>query len=84
MRVHRGWVEVAVGARAGCRGRRRTHVQADGQMGVIQLRGTAGGVVRDVEVRYQGERSLVCDDVFHRGVTRGSSKGVSLLSWAPV
>ena len=43
MRVHRGWVGVAVGARAGRRGRRRTHVQADDQMAGIQLRGTAGG-----------------------------------------
>ena len=35
VRVHRGWVGVAVGARIGCQGRRRTHVQADDQMGTI-------------------------------------------------
>ena len=35
VRVHRGWVGVFVGARAGCRGCRRTHVQADDQMGMV-------------------------------------------------
>ena len=84
VRVHRSWVGVAVGARAGCRGRRRTHVQANDQIGVIQLGGMAGVVVRDIKVRHQGECGLVCNDVIHHGVTRWSSKGVSLLSWAPV
>ena len=73
VRVHRGWVGVAVGACAGRRGRRRAHVQADDQMGVVQLGGTARGVIRDLEVRQQGERDLVCDDVVYCGVARWSS-----------
>ena len=59
-------------------------MQADNQMGMIQLKGTAGGVVQDVKVRHQGERGLVCNNVIHRRVIRWSSKGVSLLSQAPV
>ena len=54
------------------------------EMGVIRLGVMAGGVVRDVEVRHQGERGLICDNVIHRGVTRWSSKGVSLLLRAPI
>ena len=48
VRVHRDWIGVSVDAHAGRRGRRRTHVQADDQMGMIRLGGTAGEVVRDV------------------------------------
>ena len=59
-------------------------MQANDQMGVILLGGMAGGVVQYIKVRYQGELSLVCDNVIHHGVTRWSSKGVSLLSRAPV
>ena len=84
VRVHRGWVGVVVSACAGCQGCRRTHVQADDQMGMLQLGGTARGVIQDLEVRQQGERGLVCDNVIYCGVTHWSSKGVSLLSWAPI
>ena len=84
VRVHRGGVGVAVGACAGRQGCRRTHVQADDQMGVVQLGGTARRVIRDLEVCQQGKRGLICDDVIYCGATRWTSKGMSLLSRAPI
>ena len=60
-------------------------MQANDQMGMILFGGTArGGGVRDIKVRHQGERGLVCDNVIHCGVTRWFSKGVNLLSRAPI
>ena len=59
-------------------------MQTDDQMGVERLGGTARRVIRDLEVCQQGERGLICDDVIYCGVTRWTSKGMSLLSRAPI